>query len=60
MRKELAALPFAVKLIFKYQDGAQIQVSFEYDSYQLAMADVLEVSSRLSDETALLICNLKD
>ena len=43
VRKELSVLPHAVKLLLKYLDEAGVNVHFEYDSYQLAMVDVLEV-----------------
>ena len=55
VRKELMALPHAVKLVLEISRGAPVGVHFEYDSYQLAMADVLEVSCLAQ---CVLICSL--
>ena len=41
--KELSVLPHAVKVVLKHVDEARVIVHFEYDSYQLAMVDVLKV-----------------
>lgn len=48
VRKELSVLPNAVKIIVKCSKEPRIGVHFEYDSYQLAMAEVLEVRSKAS------------
>ena len=42
VRKELAALPHAVRLLLTLQ-GTSVTVKFDLDDYQLVMAEVLQV-----------------